>query len=90
MQENRGLIPGLGRFPGEGNSNLLQYPCLGNSMDGGAWRAIVHGVAESGTTERITTKTLGTDRPLGPPWVHSSRNHSRMPSSSLIAKISEK
>ena len=32
-----GLIPGLGRFPGEGNSNPLQYSCLGNPMDRGAW-----------------------------------------------------
>ena len=32
-----GLIPGLGRFPGEGNSNPLQYSCLENSMDRGAW-----------------------------------------------------
>ena len=33
------LIPGLGRSPGEGNGNLLQYSCLGNPMDRGAWRA---------------------------------------------------
>ena len=33
--------PGLGRSPGEGNGNLLQYSCLGNSMDRGAWQAIV-------------------------------------------------
>ena len=33
--------PGLGRFPGEGNGNLLQYSCLGNSMDRGAWWATV-------------------------------------------------
>ena len=32
-----GLIPGLGRSPGEGNGNLLQYSCLENPMDGGAW-----------------------------------------------------
>jgi len=32
-----GLIPGLGRFPGEGNGNPLQYSCLENPMDGGAW-----------------------------------------------------
>ena len=35
-----GLIPGLGRSPGEGNGNLLQYSCLENSMDRGSWRAI--------------------------------------------------
>ena len=41
------LIPGLGRSPGEGNDNSLQYSCLGNPMDRGAWQAIVHGVAEN-------------------------------------------
>ena len=41
---DRGLIPGLGRFPGEGNGNPLQYSCLGNPMGRGAWRAIVYGV----------------------------------------------
>ena len=44
-----GLIPGLGRFPGEGNGNPLQYSCLENPMDGGAWQATVHGVAKSQT-----------------------------------------
>ena len=38
-----GLIPGLGRYPGEGNSNPLQYSCLENSMDREAWWATVHG-----------------------------------------------
>ena len=42
-----GSIPGLGRSPGEGNGNPLQYPCLENLMDRGAWRAAVHGVAKS-------------------------------------------
>ena len=42
-----GLIPGLRRFPGEANGNLLQYPCLENLMDTGAWWAAVHGVAKS-------------------------------------------
>ena len=41
-----GLIPGLGRFSGEGNGNLLQYSCLGNPMNKGAWLATVHRVAE--------------------------------------------
>ena len=41
-----GSIPGSGRAPGEGNGNPLQYSCLGNPMDRGAWRATVHAVAE--------------------------------------------
>ena len=44
-----GLIPGLGRSPGEGNGNLLQYSCLENPMAWGAWRATVPGVAKSQT-----------------------------------------
>ena len=40
-------IPGSGRSPGEGNGNLLQYFCLENPMDRGAWWATVHGVAKS-------------------------------------------
>ena len=41
-----GFIPGLGRSPGEGNGNPLQYSCLGNSMDREAWQATVHGIAK--------------------------------------------
>ena len=44
-----GSIPGLGRSPGEGNGNPLQYSCLENSMDRGAWWATVHRVAKSRT-----------------------------------------
>ena len=44
-----GLIPGSGRSLGEGNGNPLQYSCLENPMDRGAWRAIVHGVAKNCT-----------------------------------------
>ena len=44
-----GMIPGLGRSPGEGSGNPLQYPCLENSMDRGAWQATVHEVAKSQT-----------------------------------------
>ena len=40
-----GLIPGLGRSPGEGNGNPLQYSCLENPMDRGAWRATTRGVS---------------------------------------------
>ena len=42
-------IPGLGRSPGEGNSYPLQYSCLENSVDRGAWGATVHGVTNNGT-----------------------------------------
>ena len=44
-----GWIPGLGRSSGEGHGNPLQYSCLENFMDRGAWRAIVHGVAHNWT-----------------------------------------
>ena len=46
-----GSIPGSGRSPGEGNGNPLQYSCLENPMEGGAWWAIVHGVTELDMTE---------------------------------------
>ena len=44
-----GSIPGLGRSPGGGNGNPLQYSCLKNAMDRGAWRATVHRIAKSQT-----------------------------------------
>ena len=44
-----GSIPGSGRSPGEGNGNPLQYSCLENPMDRGAWWATIHGVAKSRT-----------------------------------------
>ena len=46
---DEGSTPGLGRFPGEGNGNPLQYSCLENSTDRGAWWATVHGVTKSWT-----------------------------------------
>ena len=49
MQEHSGLIPGLGQCPREGNGNPLQYSCLENPMDRGAWWAVVHGVAKTRT-----------------------------------------
>ena len=49
-----GSIPGSGSSPGEGNGNLLRYPCLKNSMDRGAWWATDHGVSELDMTERLT------------------------------------
>ena len=51
-----GSIPGLGGPSGEGNSNPLQYSCLGNSMFRGSWRATVHGMAKSQT--RLSTHAL--------------------------------
>ena len=48
-----GSILGLGRVPGVGNGNPLQYSCLKNSVDRGAWQATVHGVAELETTKRL-------------------------------------
>ena len=51
-----GSISGSGRSPGGGNGNLLQYPCLGNSMDRGAWWATVDGAnGESEAAERLST-----------------------------------
>ena len=50
-----GSIPGLGRSPGEGNGNPLQYSYLENPMDRGAWRATVHGFTKgSDMTEQLT------------------------------------
>ena len=47
--KDSGLVPGLVRSPGEGNSNPLQYPCLKNLMDRGAWQATVQKVTKSRT-----------------------------------------
>ena len=52
-----GLIPGLGRSPGEGNGNPLQYSCLKNPMDGGAWWDTVYGVTKSPTRPSAFTFT---------------------------------
>ena len=49
--EDLGLIPGLGRSPGGGNGNPLQYSCLENPMDRGAWRATIRDFTKSDTTE---------------------------------------
>ena len=56
--KDMGLIPGSGRYPGEGNGNLLQYSCLENSMNRGAWWAAV-----PGTTELDIPEQLGTHNP---------------------------
>ena len=60
LTRDAGLIPGLGRSPGEGNGNPLQYPCLGNPMDRGAWQATVNGASR--VRQDLATK-------LPPGWV---------------------
>ena len=54
-----GLIPGSGRSPGEGTGYMLQFSCLDNSKDRGAWWAAVHGVAKSRRTHIISVWTPG-------------------------------
>ena len=52
-----GSIPGLGRSPGEGNGNPLQYSCLENPMDRGAWQATVHSGRKKSDTTQVTQHT---------------------------------
>ena len=55
-----GSIPGSGRSPGGGNDNTLQYSCLGNTVDRGAWQATVHGVTkELNTTQQLSNNNTG-------------------------------
>ena len=60
MQETWVLFLDREDFPGVGNGNPLQYSCLGNPMDRGAWWATVHGVAKSQTRLSTPTRTPGT------------------------------
>ena len=63
--ETQGSIPGLGRSPGEGNVNPLQYSCLENPMDRGTWWATVHEVAKSQTRLSNSTFTF-----MGAKWIN--------------------
>ena len=75
-----GLVPGSGRSPGEGNGNPLQYSCLENPMDGGAWRATVHGVA-------TRLKRVGHDlatKPPPPQWVEERQGDNEKKGSQAI------
>ena len=64
-----GSIPGSGRSPGEGNGNPLQYSCLENPMDGGAWRATVHGVTKSRTRQSDFTFWLFIGFRVASSWI---------------------
>ena len=72
-----GSIPASGRYPGEGNGDRLQYSCLGNTMDRGAWRATIHGVAK----ELDTTKHAGMCQLLAITvlWGYAASFHVRIP-----------
>ena len=66
-----GSIPGLGGSPGGGNGNPLQYSCLGNPMDRGAWWATVHGITKESDTMKDKSPHTHTHLPLDPlaPWL---------------------
>ena len=62
-----GSIPGAGRSPGEGNGYPIQYSCMENSMNRGAWQAIVHGIRKLDTTESThTTGALSSTNTISP------------------------
>ena len=77
--EDMGLISGLGRSPGGGHGNTLQYSCLENPMDRGAWQA--HGVAESDTTEvtEHAARTRGTKNSTNVTIHHWKKDISQIP-----------
>ena len=64
-----GSIPGLGKSPGEGSGNPLQYSCLGNPMSRGAWQATVHGAAkELDMTYWLNNKLISYSKPAWSKW----------------------
>ena len=83
---DQGSTPGMGRSPGEGNSNPLQYSCLENPMDRGAWQATVHGVAKSQTrlSNFTSLSTIGKLRGMisfsKQPLISVTNRYKRIPS----------
>ena len=73
-EEEAGWIPGLGRFPGEGNGNPFQYSCQENPMDLRAWSATVHELAESETTEPLSMNTVCSKVTNGPQTENTSNS----------------
>ena len=84
-----GSISGLGRSPGEGNGNPLQYSCLENPMYGGAWWATVHGVAESRTrlsdfTHGVQVASAISKKLIKRPWAGTAAGNSSFVSATSI------
>ena len=82
-----GLIPGLGRLPGGGNGNPLQYSCLEHPMDRGAWQALVRGVAK-GWTQLSTHTRLLPPNPLPARLPHNTEQSSLCSTVVLVAATS--
>ena len=85
-----GLIPGWGRSPGEGNGNPLQYACLENSMNGGAWLASIYGAAKSWTQmsnftslDHVLVLVCHPRVLISPRWITKWARVTRIPDSSL-------
>ena len=77
-----GLIPGSRRSPGEGHDNLLQYSCLENPMDRGAWRATVHRVTKSQTRLKQLSTRRRVERAFSSPWSSGNKAEPRWPKTS--------